>query len=302
MIYVLGSINMDMVARVPRMPVGGETLTADKYYVNPGGKGANQAVAIAKLGGKVAMIGKVGSDETGDALKNNLKAMGVDESMVTRADVPSGIAMIIVEGGENRIILYKGANHSVTKADVDEGLKNAKSGDALVMQLEIPLETVTYAAAVAKQKGMLVLLNPAPAVPLGEELLKNVDIIAPNETETEILTGVGLDSDVHIALAVKKLYQLGVKRVIITMGSRGSIVAEGQTITPVEPRKVKAVDTTSAGDTFVGATVLRYLDGDTLEDAARFASVASSITVTREGAAQSIPTLEEVKKVIESEK
>lgn len=302
MIYVLGSINMDMVARVPRMPVGGETLTADKYYVNPGGKGANQAVAIAKLGGKVAMIGKVGSDETGDALKNNFKAMGVDESMVTRADVPSGIAMIIVEGGENRIILYKGANHSVTKADVDEGLKNAKPGDALVMQLEIPLETVTYAAAVAKQKGMLVLLNPAPAVPLGEELLKNVDIIAPNETETEILTGVGLDSDVHIALAVKKLYQLGVKRVIITMGSRGSIVAEGQTITPVEPRKVKAVDTTSAGDTFVGATVLRYLDGDTLEDAARFASVASSITVTREGAAQSIPTLEEVKKVIESEK
>lgn len=302
MIYVLGSINMDMVARVPHMPVGGETLTADKYYVNPGGKGANQAVAIAKLGGKVAMIGKVGSDETGDALKNNLKAMGVDESMVTRADVPSGIAMIIVEGGENRIILYKGANHSVTKADVDEGLKNAKPGDALVMQLEIPLETVTYAAAVAKQKGMLVLLNPAPAVPLGEELLKNVDIIAPNETETKILTGVGLDSDVHIALAVKKLYQLGVKRVIITMGSRGSIVAEGQTITPVEPRKVKAVDTTSAGDTFVGATVLRYLDGDTLEDAARFASVASSITVTREGAAQSIPTLEEVKKVIESEK
>lgn len=302
MIYVLGSINMDMVARVPRMPVGGETLTADKYYVNPGGKGANQAVAIAKLGGKVAMIGKVGSDETGDALKNNLKAMGVDESMVTRADVPSGIAMIIVEGGENRIILYKGANHSVTKTDVDEGLKNAKPGDALVMQLEIPLETVTYAAAVAKQKGMLVLLNPAPAVPLGEELLKNVDIIAPNETETEILTGVGLDSDVHIALAVKKLYQLGVKRVIITMGSRGSIVAEGQTITPVEPRKVKAVDTTSAGDTFVGATVLRYLDGDTLEDAARFASVASSITVTREGAAQSIPTLDEVKKVIESEK
>lgn len=302
MIYVLGSINMDMVARVPHMPVGGETLTADKYYVNPGGKGANQAVAIAKLGGKVAMIGKVGSDETGDALKNNLKAMGVDESMVTRADVPSGIAMIIVEGGENRIILYKGANHSVTKADVDEGLKNAKSGDALVMQLEIPLETVTYAAAVAKQKGMLVLLNPAPAVPLGEELLKNVDIIAPNETETEILTGVGLDSDVHIALAVKKLYRLGVKRVIITMGSRGSIVAEGQTITPVEPRKVKAVDTTSAGDTFVGATVLRYLDGDTLEDAARFASVASSITVTREGAAQSIPTLDEVKKVIESEK
>lgn len=302
MIYVLGSINMDMVAKVPYMPVNGETLTADKYYVNPGGKGANQAVAIAKLGGKVAMIGKVGSDETGDALKANLKNMGVDESMVTRAEVPSGIAMIIVEGGDNRIILYKGANHAVTKADVDEGLKNAKPGDALVMQLEIPLEIVAYAAAVAKEKGMLVVLNPAPAVPLDADLLKNVDIIAPNESETEILTRVSLDSDVHIALAVKKLYQLGVKRVIITMGSRGAVVTDGQTITPIEPRKVKAVDTTSAGDTFVGATVLRYLDGDTLEDAARFASVASSITITREGAAQSIPTLDEVKKVIESEK
>lgn len=302
MIYVLGSINMDMVAKVPYMPVNGETLTADKYYVNPGGKGANQAVAIAKLGGKVAMIGKVGQDETGDALKANLKNMGVDESMVTRAEVPSGIAMIIVEGGDNRIILYKGANHAVTKADVDEGLKNAKPGDALVMQLEIPLEIVAYAAAVAKEKGMLVVLNPAPAVPLDADLLKNVDIIAPNESETEILTGVSLDSDVHIALAVKKLYQLGVKRVIITMGSRGAVVTDGQTITPIEPRKVKAVDTTSAGDTFVGATVLRYLDGDTLEDAARFASVASSITITREGAAQSIPTLDEVKKVIESEK
>lgn len=302
MIYVLGSINMDMVAKVPYMPVNGETLTADKYYVNPGGKGANQAVAIAKLGGKVAMIGKVGPDETGDALKANLKDMGVDESMVTRADVPSGIAMIIVEGGDNRIILYKGANHAVTKADVDEGLKNAQAGDALIMQLEIPLEIVAYAAAVAKEKGMLVVLNPAPAVPLDADLLKNVDIIAPNESETEILTGVSLDSDVHIALAVKKLYQLGVKRVIITMGSRGAIVTNGQTITPIEPRKVKAVDTTSAGDTFVGATVLRYLAGDTLEEAAKFASVASSITITREGAAQSIPTLEEVKKVIENEK
>ena len=302
MIYVLGSINMDMVAKVPYMPVNGETLTAEKYYVNPGGKGANQAVAIAKLGGKVMMIGAVGSDETGDALKNNLKNMGVDESMVTRADVPSGTAMIIVEGGDNRIILNRGANYAVTRADVDEGLKNAKPGDALVMQLEIPLEIVTYAAAVAKNKDMLVVLNPAPAVPLNEELLQNVDIIAPNESETEILTGISLDSEVHVALAVKKFYQMGVKHVIITMGGRGAVVTNGQTITPIEPRKVKVVDTTSAGDTFVGATVLRYLAGDTLEDACRFASVASSITITREGAAQSIPTLEEVKKVIESEK
>lgn len=298
MIYVLGSINMDMVARVPYMPKNGETLTADAFYVNPGGKGANQAVAIAKLGGEVKMIGKVGNDGNGLALKRNLVEMGVDAEFVTECDATSGVAMIIVEDGDNRIILDKGANHRLTEQDVELGLKEAKSGDILIMQLEVPLEIVEYAAKLGKAKGMTVILNPAPAVPLSDGLLGSVDIISPNESETEILTGVAPTSDVELALAVKKLYGAGVKRVIITLGSRGAAISEGQTITYVEPRKVDVVDTTSAGDTFVGACALKLYEGKTLLEAAKFATVASSIAITREGAAQSIPTLSEVNEVI----
>ncbi len=299
MIFVLGSINMDMVARVGYMPKNGETLTAEKFYINPGGKGANQAVAIAKLGGEVKMVGKVGADANGKALIENLEKNGVDAQFVTVAEgVNTGIAMIIVEDGDNRIILDKGANHAFTKEDVDEGLASAKAGDILIMQLEVPLEIVEYASSIAQRVGMTVILNPAPAIPLPDELLSKVDIISPNESETEILTGVSPSDEVHLALAVKKFYQKGVKKVIITMGSRGSAIAEGQTITYIEPRKVKAVDTTSAGDTFVGACAVMLTKGKTLEESARFASVASSITITREGAAQSIPTLEEVEEVI----
>lgn len=189
MIYVLGSINMDMVANVPYMPKSGETLSADKFYTNPGGKGANQAVAIAKLGGEVKMIGKVGNDAFGAPLKEHLSAFGVNVDFVTRAETNSGLAMIIVEKGDNRIILDKGANYAITEKDVDEGLFDAKEGDVLVMQLEIPLEIVEYAARLAKSKNMTVVLNPAPAVKLNENLMQYVDIVAPNESEAEILTG-----------------------------------------------------------------------------------------------------------------
>lgn len=224
MIYVLGSINMDMVAVPPYMPKNGETLTANKYYTNPGGKGANQASAIAKLGGKVKMIGKVGSDAYGPVMKNNLASYGVDVEDVTTAEGNSGIAIIIVVDGDNRIILDPGANFKVTKEDVDKGLCKAKSGDILIMQLEVPMDIVTYAADEAKKKGMTVILNPAPAVKLGQDLLCNVDIITPNETETEILTGISPDSEVELALAVKEYYKYGIKNVVITMGSRGAIV------------------------------------------------------------------------------
>ena len=162
MIYVLGSINMDMVAVAPYMPKSGETLTANKYYTNAGGKGANQAVAIAKLGGNVSMIGKVGSDAYGKYMKDNLASFGVDVTHVSVAEGNSGVAIIIVVDGDNRIILDAGANGKVTCKDAFEGLKNAKSGDILVMQLEVPLEVVTYAAKIAKEKGMTVILNPAP--------------------------------------------------------------------------------------------------------------------------------------------
>lgn len=301
MIYVLGSVNMDIVARVPYIPKSGETMLSEKFYINPGGKGANQAVAIGKMGGAVKMIGKVGRDGFGAQLKENLAAFGVDDTFVTTADCESGLAIILVKDGDNRIIISGGANNAVTKSDVDEGLKNAGEGDVLIMQLEIPLDMVEYAASVAKEKGMTVILNPAPAAPLKESLLSKVDLIAPNESEMEILTGVAPNGDVELALGVKKLYRMGVKKVLVTLGSRGSAIAEGQNITYVPARKVKAVDTTAAGDTFVGALSLKLSEGKSLLEAAQFATYASSITVQREGAAQSIPTLSEVQALIDKE-
>ncbi|MBQ7224663.1 MAG: ribokinase [Clostridia bacterium] len=302
MIYVLGSINMDMVAQVDRIPKIGETLGAKKFYVNQGGKGANQAVAIAKLGGNVKMIGKVGSDANGQFLLSALSSSGVDIECVSVADANSGIAMIAVENGDNRIILDAGANSYVTEGDVDIGLADASENDILIMQLEIPMEIVEYASSVAKEKGMTVILNPAPAKSLSPLLLQNVDIIAPNESETKILTDIEVVDEAHLALAVRALYKTGVKKVVVTMGEKGSAVAEGQTITYIEPRKVNAVDTTSAGDTFIGALALCLAQGKGMVESAQFASVASSVTVTREGAAQSIPTLSEVKEIMESEK
>lgn len=301
MIYVLGSINMDMVAVAPYMPQSGETLRADKYYTNCGGKGANQAVAIAKLGGKVAMIGKVGYDAYGKVMKDNLAKFGVDVEFVSEAQTTSGVAMIIVVDGDNRIILDAGANYAITTDDVDAGLAKAKSGDILVMQLEVPMDIVTYAADKAKQKGMTVILNPAPATALGQNLLCNVDVITPNESETEIITGIKPDSEVELTLAVKDFYKKGIKNVIITLGSRGSVVTYGQNIELVPSRKVKAIDTTSAGDTYVGAMATMLDSGMDIVSACKFATVASSITVTREGAAQSIPTIKEVQEVMASE-
>ncbi len=302
MIYVLGSLNMDLVAVCPYMPKEGETMNADKYYTNPGGKGANQAAAIAKLGGKVKMIGKVGSDGYGDEMIRNLASYGVDVTKVKREKGNSGVAVILVCGGDNRIILDHGANYVWTSGDVDEGLEGAGSGDILIMQLEVPMETVVYAAERAKEKGMTVILNPAPAARLPDALLSSIDMITPNETETKFITGVSPDSEVELALAVKKFYSYGIKNVIMTMGSRGSLVTYGGNIELIAAQKVKAVDTTGAGDTYVGAVACLLEEGQDVVSACRFASYASALTVTREGAAQSIPTRAEVEAFMQERK
>ena len=297
MIYVLGSVNMDLVFDVPHMPVGGETLSANTFNTFCGGKGANQAVALAKLSSKVKMIAGIGRDGYGKRLKDNLISCGVDAEHVRELCDDTGLAAILVERGENRIILHGGANMKVSARDVDDGLKDAKHGDILLTQLEIPLETVEYAFKVAKDKGMTTVLNPAPAVPLKSTLFELTDIITPNETETEILTGVYPKDIVHVALAVKEFYSRGVKNVIITLGSKGAAVSHGQNITEIDAKKVKAVDTTAAGDTFVGAVCNRLEQGWDIVEACRFANCASSITVTRHGASDSIPTIEEVEKI-----
>lgn len=298
MIYVVGSINMDLVATVSKMPKKGETMSADSFYINSGGKGANQAAAIGKLGGTVSMIGKVGKDSYAKTMTENLKSYGVNTDSISEADGTSGIALILVQNGDNRIILDKGANYKITAHDVDKGLSGAKSGDILLMQLEIPLEIVQYALTSGRQKGMINILNPAPAVHLSDEILSLVDIITPNETETKILTEVNPKEITHIALAVKKFYKSGVKNVVITLGKRGSIVSCGQEITEIPSRKVKVVDTTGAGDTFVGAIAVKLSQGLDLVSACKFANVASSITIQRKGAAISIPRLEEVEQAI----
>lgn len=303
MIYVLGSINTDVVAVVERLPKPGETMAAIKSYTGQGGKGANQAIAVSRLGGSAAMIGAVGSDAFGAQARENLISCGVDATRVKTVPGSTGIAFITVENGENRIIYDAGANSLVWRSDVDAALAGAGKGDALLAQLEIPVDIVEYAFETAKRKGMLTVLNPAPAVKdLPAGLLKNADIVVPNETETEILSGVMPTGDVELALAIKHLRLNGANDIVITLGDRGSAVCTGQTITYVQPRKVEAVDTTCAGDTFVGAMLLRLMRGDELLSAARFASVASSIAVTREGAAVSIPSEDEVLDVIEKEK
>jgi ribokinase len=291
MIFVLGSLNMDYAAAVVRLPEKGETVLASEFNCSAGGKGLNQAVAAAKLGGDVSMIGKAGGDENGKTLVKTLRGYGVKDDFVSIApDKKSGTAMIAIQGGDNRIIVAKGANGCLSGSDAAAALKTAKKGDILLCQLEIPVAVVEYAFTEAKKKGMLTVLNPAPAAVLSDSLYKNTDIIAPNETETEALTGIDPADILNTALAVKEFYKKGVKNVVITLGARGSVVSEGQTLTEIDCEKVKAKDTTAAGDTYIGALCARLSKGDDIVAAARYASRAAGITVQRKGAAESIPT------------
>lgn len=302
MIYVVGSLNMDFSATLDRFPRAGETVKAKSSLISCGGKGANQAAAVGRLGGKCVMIGKVGNDEFGARMTENLASFGVDTRYVSKADSPSGTAQIWVSRGNNRIVVSGGANLMLTSGDIDEGLKEAKSGDVLIAQLEVPHDTVSHALKVGRRKGMITILNPAPALPLSAEDYENSDVIIPNETETEILTGVSPDCEVNLALAAKKLKDMGARNIVFTLGNVGSAVIVGNNITLIPARKVKAVDTTAAGDTFVGGLAVRLGKGDDLISAAEFATYASAIKVTRKGATAAIPTIEEVYKAIESGK
>ncbi len=293
MIYVVGSINVDLSAALARFPRAGETVAAESFTVGLGGKGANQAVAVSKLGGECAMIGKVGSDAFGGRLKAGLDAYGVDTRFVTAAEGDSGLAVIWVRGGNNRIVTSGGANFLLNESDVDEGLAAAKAGDVLIVQLEVPQSVAARALKIGRRKGMITVLNPAPASPLGRDIYENAEIIAPNETETEILTGVRPDCEVNVALAVKKLREKGAENVVITLGKIGSAVAAGREITLIPAYKVKAVDTTAAGDTYIGALALGLYRKQNIAEAAKFATKASALKVTRRGAADAIPTAEE---------
>ncbi|MGY0394509.1 ribokinase [Fusobacterium sp. SYSU M8A802] len=293
-IVVVGSINMDLVTICNRVPEGGETLFGEEFFQVPGGKGANQAVAIGKLGTDVTMLGKVGKDSFGKDLIEAMKKSGVKTEHIKEGEKATGIAKIIVEkNGQNRILVVAGANSEVDREYIDEHLDVIRDCDVLVAQLEIPIETVAYALEKAKEFGKMTILNPAPARELSEDIIRNSDLIIPNESELALMTGMKTDTHEEIKEAGEKLLNLGVKDLIVTLGSKGSLHLNREVCEFHSAYKVKAVDTTAAGDSFIGGLV-RELKGNNLGEAIEFATKVSAIAVTKKGAQTSIPTIEEV--------
>ena len=297
-IVVVGSSNTDMVIRTDRMPKPGETVLGGDFMMNQGGKGANQAVAAAKLGGDTVFIAKVGNDIFGHQTLDMLRNLGIDTTFVGGSDkYPSGVALINVDAsGENSIAVASGANAHLTAADIDAAESVIAGASLVILQLETPVETVTHAAKEAKKHGVKVILNPAPAPkqPLPAELLENVDIIIPNKTEAELISGIDIVDDASELRAINAIHSTGVKTVIFTLGSKGALICQDGDCVLVPSFKVEAIDTTAAGDTFCGALCVALSEGMPMRKAIEFANKAASITVTRLGAQQSIPVRAEV--------
>ena len=295
-IVVLGSSNTDLVVRAQRMPEAGETVLGDKFVMAAGGKGANQAVAVARLGGDVQFIAKLGCDMFGDKAVEGYKAEGLDTSTILRDEsAPSGVALITVDdNAENCIVVAPGANNKLSCSDVDAMRGYIEGAQYLLMQLEVPMEVVEYAASMAHAAGVKVVLNPAPAAEISAELLSKLELITPNRTEIQLLTGVAVTDLESAERAAKVLLERGVRKVVVTLGSMGALVCDGEQFVHVQARKVEPVDTTAAGDTFNGAMCVALCEGYSLAEAVRFATAASSIAVTRFGAQPSIPSREEV--------
>ncbi|MDT9681488.1 ribokinase [Streptomyces sp. TRM76323] len=288
-IAVLGSTNMDLVAYVPRAPGRGETVTGREFRTVPGGKGANQAVAAARAGAEVSMIGAVGSDDFGARLRAALAESGVDTGLLRTVDGPSGTAHIVVDDdGANAIVVVPGANASVTGLTPEDEARIAAS-DALLLQLELPLDAVAAGAEAARRHGVRTILTPSPVQPLPHDLLALVDLLVPNEHEASALTGVA-----DPRAAVEELLR-DVPEVVVTLGAAGSLyAARGARPVAVPARRVRAVDTTAAGDTFTGALAVALGEGRPVPDALAWASAAASLSVRRAGASSSMPYRSEI--------
>lgn len=296
-IFVVGSLNADLVVKSPRFPQPGETISGEDLQIIPGGKGANQAVAAARQGVKTAMLGRVGSDSFAPFLIDNLKANQVDTSHVIADSSATGTAIIVVDAnGQNSIVLSPGANGNVSPADVDSAsFSNSK---LLLLQLEIPTPTVLHAAQQARANGLTVILNPAPAKPLPAELISTVDILIPNESELSLLTGLPVNDADSAERAAKEIMKQGVKTVIVTLGGKGALLVTAQQTTQVDTYKVNVVDTTAAGDAFIGGFASALLSGKSLEDSVRHGCACGALATTKFGAQPSLPTKEEVEKFI----
>jgi ribokinase len=299
-VVVVGSINMDLVVRTARLPEPGETVSGKSFSTVPGGKGANQAVASARLGARTAMIGCVGDDAFGVELGRVLAADGIDSRAVRQvAGVPTGVALIEVDdAGRNHIVVVPGGNGRLEIGDVQAHEALLASARAVVLQLEVPLSTVVWTAARARALGKLVVLNPAPAQPLPAELLAAADYLVPNELEAGALSGVRVDSPAAAAEAAQRLRAQGPRNVIITLGAAGVLSATADEVRHHPARPVQAVDSTAAGDTFIGGLCAALVAGRPLDRAIAFAQAAAAISVTRPGAQTSIPRREEVEAAV----
>jgi len=290
-ITVVGSLHMDLVVRTPRIPQPGETIIGGEFRTVPGGKGANQAVAAARLGGRVSMVGRVGSDAFSQSLLDGLAADGVDHAFVTQdPEAATGVAFIVVDdAGENSIVVASGANMRLSPADVDAAEAAIAAADLLLLQLEVPLAAVAEAARVAHAHGATVILNPAPARPLPHELLSLVDVFVPNESETALLTHLSVGDRAEIETAAMALCKLGVDTVVLTLGERGALLVEEGEKELVPAFEVTPVDTTAAGDAFVGGFAVALAEGRSLTDAVRWGNAAGALATTRLGAQPSLP-------------
>jgi ribokinase len=305
-ILVVGSLNADLVVRVPRFPQPGETISGEGLKIIPGGKGANQAVAAARQGTSVAMLGRVGNDSFGPELMDNLKRNQVDSALVqVDPDSATGTAIIVVDAsGQNNIILSAGGNGRVSPLDVrDTSFSDYK---LLLLQLEIPIETVLSAAQKAKEKGLRILLNPAPARPLPAELISLSDFILPNETELSLLTGQPVHDIASAEQAAKQLLAGGAQNVIVTLGPNGALIVSSKQVTHVNTYEVDVVDTTAAGDAFIAGFAARLLEsdglpGDVLTNAVRYGCACGALATTRFGAQPSLPTRADVENLLSTQ-
>jgi ribokinase len=290
-IVIVGSLNMDLVMRTPRVPESGETLEGHGFSTVPGGKGANQAVACARLGGRVALVGKVGADAFGRTLCDGLIRDGVHVSHVAaHPEAGTGVAVILVEdSGQNRILLAAGANGTLDVADIEGARALIENAAMLILQLEVPMAAVERAVEIAHSAGVPVLLNPAPARQLPEGLLSRVSILVPNETEASLLSGMTVSDSASAQEAASRFLAQGVGSVLVTLGAQGVVVVDGAGGRHMPAQAVKAVDTTAAGDTFIGGLAVALAEGKSIDAAVALGQRASALCVTRPGAQPSIP-------------
>ena len=301
---VIGSLNMDMTVKVEELPKLGETIFGNDFYESCGGKGANQAVAVSKLGMKTEMIGMVGKDSQGEKLIQNLNKYGIISDNVIKSDELTGRAIITVDKkGDNNIIVIPGSNFKITKEHIQDKQDVIASSDVVILQNEIPSETVEFSLLKAKELGKITIFNPAPARKLSGEVFKNTDYLILNETEMEEIFEIKFNDEEYTEKISIKKKEYGIKNIILTLGDKGSILfSEDNNIKKYGVYKVKAVDTTAAGDSFIGAFTMKICELGNPDEAIKYATAVSAIVVTRQGAQDSIPTREEIEKFIEENK